>query len=136
MRLSRIGISFLLVAIVAVGLALPAAAAEGSEGEVHETGAQAPVENDEILEKGEVWEVNPDGRTKRTYRDKINLITRKPLRKTESDRVYVVDSETGRYATRNIVARKRTSTRLTREGKSRWEHVLAVARGPITRPPE
>jgi hypothetical protein len=69
-----------------------------------------------------------------TYRERINMITRKPLRK---DRAEAPRDQAERYwrgvrDARPIIARKRTGP--PDEDRTRWEHVQEVARGPIRMP--
>ena len=67
----------------------------------------------------------------KTYRERINLIARKPLEK--EDRKVVRESQPpGRRGVRVAISRKRTQEPKAR--KSRFDHVKEVARGPIRQP--
>lgn len=122
MRFSRIGI-FLLV-LLAVALVAPLGAAEEAE------------KTDAIQTKEDAAKARPERRGNLTYRERINMVTREPLRKTVPDGPRTAEDRlsSGVRDARPLVARKRV--RPPKPRVSRWDHVLQVARGPITRPPK
>lgn len=102
-----------------------------------EHGKDMKGDDTEASTKEEAAEARPERRHIRTYRERINRITREPLRKEIPEPTHRTPEDRqwrGIRDARPIIARKRTFPRHPK--MTRWDHVKQVARGPITRPPE
>ena len=103
--------------VIAFSLAAPVLAAEEKKDEVR------------IPLKGVIQ--GPIGSGSKTYRERINRVSRRTLRKDPPADYQIVIDEDGNEIRRRspVVARK--TTRLRRKRVTRWEHTLQTARGPI-----
>lgn len=115
--------------VFAVALALVAPLAAGDE---KERDAKEEKDRKEMPQVGTTE--GSVGTGEKSYREKINLVTRKPLRKTRDyDRdTGWEDGAPGENQRRNVIARKRTKPR--RGIHDRWYHTLQTARGPVRHP--
>jgi hypothetical protein len=103
-------------------LAAPVAAEEQPSGR-----EEAKGETEQAAEDAEYYNPRP-----RTYRERINLIARKPMRK-EDRKVVREGQPEERRGVRVQISRKRPAPD-PGDRKSRFDHVKEVARGPIRQP--
>ena len=122
MRFARITVTFLALIVLLGAFAVPAQALERSE-EIQEPD---PLDD---------WYVVDPTKVKRTYKKRVNLAARKPMRKKEGPSELQVEEHTQIGWNRNLVARKKPYWWRT-NNKTRWEQIKTVARGPIKMPVE
>ena len=104
--------------VIALFLASPMIAAE-----------EKKADDGRIPSKGVIE--GPIGSGSKSYRERVNRVSRRTLRKdAPTDYQIVEDAEGNKVRRRSpVVARKTTKVRRTRV--TRWEHTLQTARGPI-----